>query len=91
MPLIEAMARDTSVVTSDASCLPEIAGEAGILVDPASVDSIAQGLRLALEESDAERAQRHASGRSQAAKFDWERAAAHYVGVFEEQLENQAP
>ena len=91
MPLIEAMARDTTVVTSDASCLPEIAGEAGILVDPAAVDSIARGLRLALEESDTERAQRHASGRSQAAKFDWERAAADYVGVFEELLESQAP
>lgn len=86
MPIIEAMAHDTTVVASNASCLPEIAGEAGILVDPNSTPSIAHGLRTALEESPADRARRHEEGRAHARRFDWSEIAREYVRLFDEVL-----
>jgi len=86
MPVIEAMAHDTTVVTSDISCLPEVAGEAGILVDPGSVEAIAAGLRLALEESPTDRERRHALGREHAGSFDWKLIAADYIQLFGEVL-----
>lgn len=86
MPIIEAMAHDTTVVASNVSCLPEIAGEAGILVDPASIDSIADGLRLALDEPHDDRARRHARGREHARQFDWTKIAGQYLDLFREVL-----
>jgi glycosyltransferase involved in cell wall biosynthesis len=86
MPIIEAMAHDTSVVASNVSCLPEIAGDAGILVDPASVDSIADGLRRALDEPEADRERRHARGREHARQFDWATIAEQYLDLFREVL-----
>lgn len=86
MPIIEAMAHDTTVVASNVSCLPEIAGPAGILVDPSSVASIAGGLRTALEEPDDERARRHAAGRAHIRQFDWREIAKQYVELFREVL-----
>ncbi|MGK5027413.1 glycosyltransferase family 4 protein [Janthinobacterium sp. RB2R34] len=44
LPLIEAMACGTPVLTSTTTCLPEIAGDAAILVDPLSVSQIADGI-----------------------------------------------
>ncbi|MBA3508595.1 MAG: glycosyltransferase family 4 protein [Thermoleophilaceae bacterium] len=41
LPLLEAMARDLAVVTSDRSALPEVAGDAALLVSPGSADEIA--------------------------------------------------
>lgn len=86
MPIIEAMAHDTTVVASNVSCLPEIAGEAGILVDPASVDAIAEGLRTALGESGDDRRRRHELGRAHARRFDLREIAKQYVDLFGEVL-----
>lgn len=44
LPLVEAMACDTPVITSNISCLPEVAGDAALLVDPFSENAIAEGL-----------------------------------------------
>ncbi|MCS6776737.1 MAG: glycosyltransferase family 1 protein [Chloroherpetonaceae bacterium] len=48
MPVLEAMAAGVPVLTSSISSMPEVAGEAGMLVDPCDVDAIAQGLYRAL-------------------------------------------
>lgn len=87
MPVIEAMAHSTTVVTSDRSCLPEIAGPAAILVDPSSTDAIAEGLRRALAEPPEERARRHREGREHARRFDWRAIAGRYVELFAEVLD----
>jgi glycosyltransferase involved in cell wall biosynthesis len=87
MPIIEAMAHDTTVVASNASCLPEIAGEAGILVDPSSIEAIAEGLRQALAEGPEDRARRHELGRAHARAFDWSEIARQYVALFREVLD----
>jgi glycosyltransferase involved in cell wall biosynthesis len=87
MPIIEAMAHDTTVVASNVSCLPEIAGEAGILVDPGSVEAIAEGLRTALDEPAEARAERHRVGRAHAEQFDLKEIAKQYVALFREVLD----
>ncbi len=44
LPVLEAMACGTPVVSSNASCMPEVVGDAGLLVDPASVDRMAEAM-----------------------------------------------
>ena len=82
LPVLEAMAAGTPVVTSDASCLPEIAGGAAVLVDPFSVESIAGGIRCVLGESPAELQDRTARGRRVAAGFSWREAAIQYIALY---------
>ena len=48
IPVLEAMACGTPVVVSNVASLPEVAGDAGIYVDPKSIDSIAAGIKMAL-------------------------------------------
>ena len=50
LPILEAFACKTPVVTSDTSSLPEISGNAAVLVDPYNVDSIAEGIRESLRQ-----------------------------------------
>ena len=82
LPVLEAMAAGAPVVTSDASCLPEIAGGAAVLVDPLSEESIAAGIRQALGENADQREIRIASGRRVAAKFSWNEAAKQYAEIY---------
>ena len=84
LPVLEAMACGTPVVTSNTSSLPEVSGEAAILVDPNDVDAIG-GALLVLATNEVKRAQLIAAGRERAAGFTWERSAselrAHLVRV----------
>jgi glycosyltransferase involved in cell wall biosynthesis len=73
-PVLEAMACGTLVVTSTVSSLPEVAGDDALLVDPTDVESIAQGLRQALEDGEPIRRLR-AAGPFRASRFTWERTA----------------
>jgi glycosyltransferase involved in cell wall biosynthesis len=80
LPALEAMACGTPVLASATSSLPEVVGEAGLLVDPLDVDAIAHGLgRLARDAS--LRAELSARGRARAADFTWERAARETLAV----------
>ena len=74
LPVLEAMACGTPVVTSNVSSMPEFAGEAGVLVSPESPDAIASALIRLLHDPD-ERARRSAAGLQRAARFTWERTA----------------
>jgi glycosyltransferase involved in cell wall biosynthesis len=75
LPVLEAMASGAPVLTSNVSSLPEVAGDAAVLVDPANLDSVVDGLRQLLT-SDELRARLRAAGPTQAAPFTWERTAA---------------
>jgi glycosyltransferase involved in cell wall biosynthesis len=72
LPVLEAMVLGTPVVTSRESSLPEIAGDAALLVDPYNADDIARAIMLIVNDADlcAELSRR---GRVQAAKFSVER------------------
>ncbi len=72
LPVLEAMQLGTPVLTSQASALPEVAGNATLMVDPYSVREIAQGIAQ-LDQDDALRARLSHSGPAQAAKFTPER------------------
>ena len=84
LPILEAMSAGTPVVTSSASCLPEIAGAAAVLVDPFSPEAIAEGLRRVLSLSPADRAAMIAAGRARAAEFSWQKAAEAYLAIYKE-------
>ena len=83
LPVLEAMACGCPVVTSNISSLPEVAGEAGILVDPYSVEDIAQGIKKVLELSEEARRNLIEEGLKRVKKFSWERAARETVKVFD--------
>ena len=85
MPVLEAMARGVPVITSDRSALPEVAGNAALLVDPHSVDAIAAAL-LDLIEHPERRAHFEALGRERAAMFPWSRAVESTYDVYRELL-----
>ena len=80
LPVLEAMACHTPVLTSNVSSLPEVAGDAALLVDPHSPDNIATGLvRLA---SDANLRQTLvAQGLRQIEKFSWDKAARQVLEI----------
>ncbi len=74
LPVLEAMACGTPVITSSVSSLPEVAGDAGILVDPTDTSAIATQIRRVL--TDAALAQRlRDAGIARAAKLTWRSSA----------------
>lgn len=74
LPPLEAMAAGAPVLTSAVSSLPEVVGDAAVLVDPLDVGAITDGLARLL--SDAAYAQQlRAAGRARAAQFTWARTA----------------
>lgn len=81
IPPLEAMAQGAPVITSRVSSLPEVAGDAALLVDPYSVDEIADALlRVAQEPGLAETLR--GAGLQQAARFSWERTADMHRQVY---------
>lgn len=81
LPVLEAMACGTPVLTSSVSSLPEVAGDAALLVPPTDVDAIAEGLARLLQDS-ALRADLAERGGRRAARFSWERCARETLAVY---------
>jgi glycosyltransferase involved in cell wall biosynthesis len=73
LPPLEAMACGTPVLTSQVSSLPEVVGDAALLVDPTDVAQIAHGLERLLSDRPL-RAELTARGRMRARSFSWERS-----------------
>jgi len=82
LPVLEAMACGTPVLTSNISSLPEVAGEAALLVDPHNTADIADGLTQLITNSDL-RQQLVAQGYQQIQKFSWQKAAAQVFELLE--------
>jgi len=74
LPVLEAMARGVPVACSNASSLPEVAGEAALLFDPHDELAIANALRGLLEDQ-ALCDRLRARGLAQVAEFTWDRTA----------------
>jgi glycosyltransferase involved in cell wall biosynthesis len=81
LPILEAMARGLPVACSSVSALPEVAGDAALLFDPSNVEAIA-GAIAALLDDPALRSRLAERGRTRAATFTWERAAAGTVASY---------
>jgi len=81
LPLLEAMSCGTPVITSNTSSLPEVVGQAGVFVDPFSVDSIAQGLmRVIIDYKLKEKLVQEGYQRVQ--QFSWLKAAKEIQYLF---------
>ena len=84
IPVAEAMTVGTPVVVSNAGSLPEIVGDAGILVNPKSVSSITQGIKKVLGLSREKRVQLINKGKKQAKKFTWKKCAQQTLEILHE-------
>ncbi|MDN2716645.1 glycosyltransferase family 1 protein [Janthinobacterium sp. SUN120] len=71
LPVIEAMACGCPVLTSNTTSLPEVAGDAALLVDPTSIQSIADGITLIFTDA-VLRSKMIGDGLAQASKFSWD-------------------
>lgn len=85
LPLLEAMARGTPVLTSNCSSMPDVAGNAGILVDPRDVTEISQGLAEFLG-NDVQRTILAGRTKSNAGRFSWERATEETLRTFDDAI-----
>ncbi|MGH8618834.1 MAG: glycosyltransferase family 4 protein [Burkholderiales bacterium] len=74
LPIVEGMASGVPVLTSNVSSMPEVAGDAALIVDPTSVEAITGGLNT-LADDDGLRAALAEKGRARVARFDWDRSA----------------
>jgi glycosyltransferase involved in cell wall biosynthesis len=81
LPIVEAMACGTPVLTSDATATAEVAGDCAILVDPTSTASIGSGLRRLYAEEGL-RQRLTGSGLLHAARYSWDDAARAYENIF---------
>jgi glycosyltransferase involved in cell wall biosynthesis len=85
MPILEAMACGCPVITSNISACPEVAGDAALLVDPYSVESLTAAMRRLVEQPDL-RADLREKGVQRAAMFSWGKCADQHLQVFQDTL-----
>jgi len=81
-PPLEAMACGTPVIASQNSSLPEITGQAAILVDPFNISQIAESIRAILLDNSLKN-NLIINGFSQIKKFNWTKAAKSYIDIFD--------
>jgi glycosyltransferase involved in cell wall biosynthesis len=86
LPPLEAMASGTPVVTSNVSSLPEVAGDAAVLVDPYDPAAIAQGMRRVLTD-DRLRRELRTKGLARARQFSWEASVRRVREIYGEVAE----
>jgi glycosyltransferase involved in cell wall biosynthesis len=85
LPVLEAMACGTPVLASNVYALPEVCGDAAVLVDPYSVDAIAEGLLGILEDTE-RAAELRDRGLERASQFTWRRSAERHLEAYERLL-----
>jgi glycosyltransferase involved in cell wall biosynthesis len=86
LPPLEAMACGTPVITSNTSSLPEVVGDAGIMVDPYNIDELAKAMHKVLS-NDGLREDMIKNGLERAKMFNWEKYAREILRVYEEVYE----
>lgn len=82
LPALESMACGTPVVVANTTSLPEVVGEAGILVDPYSPEAIAEGMTCILHSSSLQQTLKE-KGLTQARQFSWDKAADKVKTILE--------
>ncbi len=81
LPILEAMACGTPVVTSNVSSLPEVAGDDALMIDPTDVEALTEALRRLLDDS-ALRERLVAGGLARVHQFTWDRAAQDLKNIY---------
>jgi glycosyltransferase involved in cell wall biosynthesis len=86
LPPLEAMACGLPVIVSAVASLPEVVGDAGLLVDPHDADELTVAIHRVLNEPDLA-AEMRDKGIRQAARFSWERAARETLSIYQRVME----
>ena len=81
LPLLEAMACGVPVITSNVASMPEVAGDAAVLVDPRDAGGLASAIARALRDEGL-RARLRAAGLARAGQFSWETAARRTLDAY---------
>ena len=89
-PVLEAMASGTPVITSSVSSMPEITGDAGVLVPPNDIPALAQAIERLLSDQH-ERQHLSTLGVQRAAQFTWQRTARETMKIYSRILETGSP
>jgi glycosyltransferase involved in cell wall biosynthesis len=82
LPVVEALACGAPTVTSNLSSMPEVAGDAGFLVDPFDPDDIGRGLAEALRAGATDSERIRARSQEQASKFSWDATARRALDAY---------
>ncbi|MHB1277032.1 MAG: glycosyltransferase family 4 protein [Bacteroidia bacterium] len=85
IPILEAMQCGKAVLTSNTSSMPEIAANAGLLVDPEDIEAIAMGIEL-LDKDDALRQKLENEGLERSKQFNWENSARQVLHHYQQIL-----
>ena len=88
MPALEAMTIGLPVIASDRGALPEVIGDAGILVDPADASALASAMERYLTQPEAAGRARD-TGQQRAQRFTWQASAANLARAYGEALERR--
>jgi len=86
LPVLEAMACGVPVIASESSSIPEVAGNAAVLVPPADAGSLTEALKAVLGNAEL-RAELRRRGLSRARQFTWAESAARHVAVYRQVLD----
>ena len=89
LPVLEAQACGTPVLTSNLSSLPEATGDAAVMVDPYDVEALAEGLNRLLTD-ELLRRELHERGLAHAGRFTWSRTAQETAGVYRRALAGES-
>ncbi len=81
LPVLEAMSQGAAVITSNTTSLPEVTGDAGLLVDPLDVESIYQAMR-SLSEGEVDRSELQRKGFERSKLFSWEASARQVLSIY---------
>ena len=82
LPILEAMACGAPVITSNISSMPEVAGDAAVLIDPNNADELAQAIKDILK-NEVLRKSLTSRGYEQAKRFSWDKCAKETIKVYE--------
>jgi len=85
LPILEGMASGVPVLTSNLSSLPEVAGDAAIMVDPYDLDAITDGLQCLISDSTL-RETLIQKGLARARQFTWEKSARQLLDIYQNLL-----
>jgi glycosyltransferase involved in cell wall biosynthesis len=82
LPVLEGMQFGAPTIASDSSSIPEVAGDAAVLLPPLDTEGLARNM-LRLDRSPGDRAHLAAAARAQAARFDWRTSAAALLALYD--------
>ncbi len=82
LPVLDAFNAGIPLITSNTSSIPEIAGDAAILIDPLSIEELENAMKIILE-NDGKRKELIEKGKKQAEKFSWDKTVAEIIKLYE--------